>query len=40
MKKSQAAREQEKEPRKRTPTFLLELPLQGSIGQAARLRAH
>jgi hypothetical protein len=39
-KKGQAARDREKEARKRTPTFLLELPLQVSVGQAARLRAH
>ena len=29
----------EKEPRRKTPTFLLELPLQVDAGQAARLRA-
>jgi hypothetical protein len=39
-KKSQAAGDREKEASKRTPTFLLELPLQVSVGQAARLRAH
>jgi hypothetical protein len=39
-KKSQATTEQSQEARKRTPTFLLELPLQVSAGQAARLRAH
>ena len=39
-KKSQAASEQKKEASQRTPTFLLELPLQVSVGQAARLRAH
>jgi len=38
-KKSQAASEQKKEVSKRTPTFLLELPLQVSVGQAARLEA-
>jgi hypothetical protein len=39
-KKSQAAIEQGKETKKRTPTFLLELPLQVNESQAARLRAH
>jgi hypothetical protein len=39
-KKSQAARERATEASKRTPTFLLELPLQVSAGQATRLRAH
>ncbi len=39
-KKSQDTTEQDKERKKRTPTFLLELPLQVSEGQAARLRAH
>src|SRR5713101_3553067 len=39
-KKSQAIADQGKEARKRTPTFLLELPLQVNEGQAARLRAH
>jgi hypothetical protein len=39
-KKGQAARDREKEARKRTPTFLLELSLQVSVAQAARLRAH
>ncbi len=39
-KKSQAPTEQGKETKKRTPTFLLELPLQVNEGQAARLRAH
>jgi hypothetical protein len=39
-KKSQVATEQGKETKKRTPTFLLELPLQVNEGQAARLRAH
>jgi hypothetical protein len=39
-KKSQAATEQGKETKKRTPTFLLELPLQVNESQAARLRAH
>jgi hypothetical protein len=39
-KKSQAIANQGKEARKRTPTFLLELPLQVNQGQAARLRAH
>jgi hypothetical protein len=39
-KKSQATGDREKEASKRTPTFLLELPLQVSAGQAAHLRAH
>src|SRR5215472_4899964 len=39
-KKSQAASDPKKEASKRTPTFLLELPLQVNAGQAARLRAH
>src|SRR5258707_14962048 len=39
-KKSQAPTEQGQTTKKRTPTFLLELPLQVSVGQAARLRAH
>src|SRR5947207_14550256 len=39
-KKSQTPTEQGKETKKRTPTFLLELPLQVTRGQAARLRAH
>src|SRR5712691_7696100 len=39
-KKSQAPTEQGKETKKRTPTFLLELPLQVNESQAARLRAH
>src|SRR2546430_4811811 len=30
----------EKEPRPKTPTFLLELPLLVTEGQAARIRAH
>jgi hypothetical protein len=38
--KSQARAKQGKEARKRTPTFVLELPLQVSAGQATRLRAH
>jgi len=29
-----------KEPRRKTPTFLLELPLRINAGQARRLRAH
>jgi hypothetical protein len=29
-----------KPPKQRTPTFLLELPLQVEAGQAKRLRAH
>src|SRR5215472_18751787 len=39
-KKSQAASGHKKEARKRTPTFLLELPLQVHSGQAARVRSH
>jgi hypothetical protein len=39
-KKSQATTEQGKERKKRTQTFLLELPLQVNESQAARLRAH
>ncbi len=39
-KKSQATADQGRQARKRTPTFLLELPLQIDEGQAARLRAH
>jgi len=38
-KKSQAASDPKKEASKRTPTFLLELPLQVNAGQAARLEA-
>jgi hypothetical protein len=38
-KKRQAPTEQGKETKKRTPTFLLELPLQVNESQAARLRA-
>jgi hypothetical protein len=39
-KMKQAASEQKKVASQRTPTFLLELPLQVSVGQAARVRAH
>jgi hypothetical protein len=39
-KKSQAPPVQGKETKPRTPTFLLELPLQVNQGQAFRLRAH
>src|SRR5947209_14403626 len=39
-KKRQAQTEQGKETKQRTPTFLLELPLQVNESQAARLRAH
>ena len=39
MKKSQAARDHEKEPNTRTPTFLLELPLVVNAGQAKRVHA-
>ncbi len=38
--KSHATAEPGKAAKKRTPTFLLELPLQVNEGQAARLRAH
>jgi hypothetical protein len=38
-KKRQATTEQGQETKKRTPTFLLELPLQVNESQAARLRA-
>ena len=34
------ARGKQKSPRKKTPTFLLELPLAVEAGQAARQRAH
>jgi len=36
----QASAEQQTRTRKPTPTFLLELPLQVTPGQAKRLRAH
>src|SRR5258706_16280212 len=39
-KKNQAATERGQATKKRTPTFLLELPLQVNERQAARLRAH
>ena len=39
-KKSQTVSDPKREASKRTPTFLLELPLQVNAGQAARLRAH
>jgi hypothetical protein len=39
-KKRQAPTQQGKKTRQRTPTFLLELPLQVNESQAARLRAH
>jgi hypothetical protein len=39
-KKRQATTEQGQETKKRTPNFLLELPLQVNESQAARLRAH
>ncbi len=39
-KQQETSEEQVREPRKRTPTFLLELPLQVTPRQAARLRAH
>lgn len=38
-KKNRDRKDREKETKKRTPTFLLELPLQVGTGQAARLRA-
>ena len=38
--KKQASEKQEKEPRRKTPTFLLELPLRVDEGQAKRIRAH
>jgi hypothetical protein len=39
-KKRQSPTEQGKETKQRTPTFLLELPLQVNESQAGRLRAH
>src|SRR2546428_1766409 len=39
-RKKQASEKQEKEPRRKTPTFLLELPLRVDEGQAKRIRAH
>ena len=39
-KKQQAIAGHEKQARRRTPTFLLELPLHVNQGQSARLRAH
>ncbi len=39
-KKSEKSESIEKEPRRKTPTFLLELPLEVEAGQASRLRAH
>ena len=39
-KKHETSQEAVREPRKQTPTFLLELPLQVTRRQAARLRAH
>src|SRR6266513_162851 len=40
-KQKQPLREQtEKEPRRKTPTFLLELPLEVHAGQAKRIRGH
>jgi hypothetical protein len=38
--KSQAASEHKKVASQRRPTFLLELPVQVNVGQAARVRAH
>src|SRR5438128_10374410 len=40
MGKKKKSKEGEKEPRRKTPTFLLELPLRVDAGQARRLRAH
>src|SRR5713226_5037930 len=39
-KKKNKKEESEKEPRRKTPTFLLELPLQVEAGQAKRIRGH
>src|SRR5437899_10268953 len=39
-KKKHQSEETEQEPRRKTPTFLLELPLQVDEGQAKRIRAH
>jgi hypothetical protein len=39
-KRRQTSPEQGNETKQRTPTFVLELPLQGNASQAARLRAH
>lgn len=39
-KKSRPDKDREKKAKTRTPTFLLELPLQVSAGQAARVRGH
>ena len=39
-RKRQPSTEQQPHTRKRTPTFLLELPLQVTSAQAKRLRAH
>src|SRR6266567_3000352 len=38
--KKKKGKKGEKEPRYKTPTFLLELPLRVDAGQARRLRAH
>src|SRR5215472_120270 len=39
-KKKHKGEQSEPEPRRKTPTFLLELPLQVDEGQAKRIRAH
>src|SRR5437868_4547775 len=38
--KKKNGKDGEKEPRRKTPTFFLELPLRVDAGQARRLRAH
>ena len=40
MRRKQTADQQTTEPRKQTPTFLLEVPLSVTASQAKRLRAH
>jgi hypothetical protein len=40
MRKKQPADQQTAEPRKQTPTFLLEVPLRVTASQAKRLRAN
>ena len=40
MRRKQTADQQTTEPRKPTPTFLLEVPLHVTASQAKRLRAH
>ncbi len=39
-KQKQSREKTEKEPRRKTPTFLLELPLRVNDGQARRIRSH